>query len=125
MCESLHGSINKLRASFHNPISLGKVDAVFRSAQHEFLAALSEKERSQFSGCASVQDLLSSLEKFDVISKAKRRGLPLLGRIKSLSNNLGPYFKVMEILCSSHPEWASIAYGAFRFILQVCEEVLQ
>jgi hypothetical protein len=93
--------------------------ALFAKAQDDFLAGLSDSERATFSRCNSSADLLASCQNFDVIAKVKRRGLPLLRRIKCLSDNLEPYFKVMEILCSTHPEWANIVLGTFRLVLTV------
>jgi hypothetical protein len=52
-------------------------------------------------------------------SKAKHLGTPLLSKIKGFSDNLGPYFKVLEVFCGTHPQWANNAFGALRLILQV------
>jgi hypothetical protein len=90
---------------------------LFSQARDEFLAGLSDRERATFSKCGSTEELLRSCENFDVISKAKRRGLPWIRRIKTFSDHLEPYFKVLEILCASHPEWANVALGALRLVL--------
>lgn len=98
----------------------GDIQVLFTKARDQFLAGLADHERAKFSACASPEELLSSCQNFQAISKAKRKGLPLLKRIKTLSDNLMPYFKIMEILCSStHPEWANIALGAFCLVLMV------
>jgi hypothetical protein len=105
--------------NFDATSSKDDLNAIFSKAQEDFLAELSEPQRALYSRCSSPQELLSSCEQFEVISKAKKRGLPFLKRIKSFSENLSPYFKIMEILCAAHPEWANIALGAFRLVLAV------
>lgn len=102
-----------------NQAAVDDIQVLFTKARDDFLFGLSTREKLTFSTCCSAEELLASCNKFDVIVKAKRRGLPVLRRIKNLSDNLSPYFKIMEILCASHPEWANIAFGALRLVLTV------
>jgi hypothetical protein len=44
-----------------------------------------------------------------------------LTRIKTFSSRLQPYFDILNIVVQSHPEWAAIAWGAIRLVLQVSE----
>ena len=94
-------------------------DEAFQQAQDQFIASLSQQEKTSFSKCSSPQELLDEVQKFEVISKNTRRGLGLLKHIKSFSDNLQPYFKVIEIIIQCPPQWAAIAWGSIRLVLQV------
>lgn len=100
------------------PASMG--NQTFVKAKGDFLASLSAAEKAQFAECSTAQELLDHVQKMDIISKTKRRGMPLFRTIKNFSNRLSPYFKIIETLCSSHPDWSCIAWGAFRLVLQAC-----
>ena len=59
-------------------------------------------------------------------SKGKRsRLLAACTRIESFRGAIEPYFKVVDIVVSSHPEWAAIVWGAVRlvFTVSVLEDV--
>ncbi|RYP78188.1 hypothetical protein DL771_000665 [Monosporascus sp. 5C6A] len=55
-------------------------------------------------------------------SLSLRRITVSLQKVRAFGDNLSPYFKIMEIVCGSHPEWANIAMGALRFILQLASQ---
>jgi hypothetical protein len=101
-----------------NQVTGDDIQALFTKARDDFLSELSAGEKLTFSKCSSAEELLASCDKFHVIAKAKRRGIPSFRRIKSLSDNLTPYFKIIEISCATHPEWA-LAFGALRLVLTV------
>ena len=92
---------------------------VFREAYDRFLTSLSGQDRTLFSSCSSPDLLLSDIAQLDVICKQKRRGEKFIGRIKSLCNRLKPYFEVIGIVVSSHPEWVAVGWGVFRLALTV------
>lgn len=95
------------------------VDDLFLHAQHQFLDTLADHDRTQFSQCASIEELLANIKQYEGFSKRKRRISASLAKLKVFGDNLGPYFKVVEIICGAHPEWANIALGALRLVLQV------
>lgn len=99
------------------PASMG--NQTFVKAKDDFLATLSAAEKAQFAECSTAREMLDHVQKMDIISKTKRRGMPLFRTIKNFSDKLGPYFKIIENLCSSHPDWSCIAWG-FRLVLQAC-----
>lgn len=99
--------------------SSASANEAFQEAQDQFTASLSEKEKATFFKCSSAQELLDEVRKFQVVSKNKRRGLGLLQHIKTFSDNLQPYFKVIEIIIQCDPQWAAIAWGSIRLVLQV------
>ena len=90
---------------------------IFAKSRDEFLHALSQAEKDRFQRCGSAQELLEEVRKMEVISKVKRKGDRLFGKINAFNDNLSPYFKIMEIFCNSAPEWTAIALGAFRLVL--------
>ena len=92
---------------------------LFIRTRDEFLEALADHEQERFSKCGSVDELLADIKSLESFSKSRRRTTTSLAKIKAFGDNLVPYFKIMEIACATHPEWANIALGALRLILQV------
>jgi hypothetical protein len=71
-----------------------------------------------FTGCRSADELIGYVGDLEILKKS-RKSHALLRRIAAFSNNLGHYFDVIGILVQSHPEYAALAWGAFRLVLQV------
>jgi hypothetical protein len=69
--------------------------------------------------CSSSEELLAHVSKFAGLSKNTRKGKIFVQRIKDLCDRLTPYFSIIETICGSNPQWANIAWGAFRLVLQV------
>ena len=44
-----------------------------------------------------------------------------VSKVASFANSLEPYFKIVEIIISSNPEYAAIAWGGLRLVFQVSE----
>jgi len=93
---------------------------LFKEAQDTFLGSLSEEERKTFPTCRSADELLQSARELEVLAREQRKGRALIVKIQKFSDKLSPFFKIIDIFCSTHPEWANIAWGALRLILQVC-----
>jgi len=98
---------------------LSTPDAVFREARDKFLKALSKEEKAQFTKCDSIDKLLADVKKPLEFSRSHRRVSACLRIVKSFGDNLEPYFKIVELVCGAHPEFANIAFGAFRLVLVV------
>lgn len=111
MTTALHGGASLAPATDDNH--------VFVQARNEFLALLSPSEQASLSSCLSIQDLILKLEKFQHVSNGGSRVKRGLEKVKTLGDNLQPYFKIMEIFCGAHPEWANIALGSLQLVLQV------
>lgn len=94
-------------------------DHAFVEARNQFLSLLSPSEQSDISSCGSVEDLINNLKKFHHLKNSGGRLERCLHKVKVLGDNLQPYFKIMEIFCGAHPEWANIALGSLQLILQV------
>jgi hypothetical protein len=96
--------------------------SVFHQAQRQFLDSIPEEEKSRYSTSSSAGDILQDLRKIVADAKSfeqKRTASALLKKIKTLSDSLEPYFRIVEIVIQSNPEFAAIAWGAFRLIVQV------
>jgi flagellar biosynthesis GTPase FlhF len=92
---------------------------VFEDAQEKFLNALAPAESARFKRCSSAEELLKSAQELDVIAKDRIRGRGFMSRIKSFNDSLAPYFGVIEVVISSNPEYAAIAWGSIRLALQL------
>ena len=92
---------------------------MFEDAQKKFLAALTPAESSRFKTCSSAEDLLNSAQELEVIAKDRIRGRGFISRIRSFNDSLAPYFGVIEVIISSNPEYAAIAWGSIRLALQL------
>jgi hypothetical protein len=99
--------------------SLSASDEIFIAARDSFVSSLSDAERAQLRNCSSINALLDTIRGLGHLAKSRRRLEPCFKKIKSFGDNLAPYFKVIEIFCAAHPEWANIALGALRLILEV------
>ncbi|KAH7391025.1 hypothetical protein DE146DRAFT_634868 [Phaeosphaeria sp. MPI-PUGE-AT-0046c] len=115
---SQHSMHNSLPTVLANPTTDPNVAEAFGRAKKNFLDTLTSQERAQFASCESAAHLLSDFEK-RARNLEPRRALPSMRRIRNFGDRLGPYFKVIEIVCQSNPEWTCIAWGAFRLVLQV------
>jgi len=89
----------------------------FAEAYHSFLKSLSEKDRQQFSKCTSPEALKKDIFSLQIVAKDKTRKWET--RINSFINTLQPYFRVVDTLVSSNPEYAAIAWGAVKLVFQV------
>ncbi len=101
-----------------SPESLTSVNdcSAFAEAKELFLSSVSPQERLQFSACSSGEEILTQINSF---TTDPRRRNKIVARIKVFSDLLGPYFDVLELVVSSHPEYAAVAWGALRLVLQV------
>jgi hypothetical protein len=90
----------------------------FEEALDQFRASLAPQEQSIFTQCSSPEELIRHVENLESIKKIQKRGA-LMQRVKTFSDSLRHYFDVIGILVQSHPEYAALAWGAFRLVLQV------
>jgi hypothetical protein len=94
----------------------------FELALHQFRASLAPQEQSIFTQCSSPEELISHVENLELIKKTQKRGV-LMRRLTDFSVSLSHYFDVIGILVQSHPEYAALAWGAFRLVLQVRQQL--
>jgi hypothetical protein len=101
-------------------------DALFLKARDTFLASVSASERPLYERCSSSGELLKQLGSFAHFKNDdESRWSKCFDRIKRFTEHLEPYFEVIGLFVSSHPEWTAIAWGALRLILQICRLHIQ
>ncbi len=100
------------------------MDKEFADAQNQFLNSLPATERALFFSCNSAEELLTEVKKLSRFKPEDSRWRRSFECIQRFSDNLKPYFSVIDTFVSSHPEWCAIAWGAVRLLLQVgCDSV--
>lgn len=99
--------------------------AVFHEARTNFFTSLSKEERPLFAECTSAENMVQQLSNWDVITREKRRGKRMMAAITAFTNQLRPYFEVVTILVQSKPEFAALAWGGLRLILQARQWTLR
>ena len=93
----------------------------FEQAHADFIKQLSDDEKGQFLQVNTSEDLLEGLQKLERFSKNHKKWTKLCNAVRKCSDKLDPYFAVISITVQSHPEWAAIAWGAFRLVLLVSQ----
>ena len=94
-------------------------EAIFRHARDRFFQHLSSEDRAAFVQINSLTGLLDNFKKLQATFKDDSRWMKMFSAVKTCNDRLQPYFKIIDIITQAHPEWAAIAWGAFRLILQV------
>ncbi|KAL2064194.1 hypothetical protein VTL71DRAFT_4688 [Oculimacula yallundae] len=100
-----------------------ELSVIFEQAKTEFLQSLTPEEQLQFSTCTSAEGLLVEVKQFEVVLKSKQRGLRYAQKVKTLADNLEPYFKIIGIMCSAHPDIqrVSLALPRYEDVFQAVE----
>lgn len=95
----------------------------FEQAVTEFRASLAPQERNIFIQCQSPEELIKHVQSLEIFKRTQKHG-GLMRRLSTFSKSLSHYFDIIGILVQSHPEYAALAWGAFRLVLQVVLVVL-
>ncbi|KAJ4152231.1 hypothetical protein NW765_017740 [Fusarium oxysporum] len=101
---------------------LGDTNELFGKAKDEFLSVLSPEEAATFTswtGQTTPDVLIEEAKRIAELFKDKSRSFRVYAQVSSFGESIRPYFEVLGIVVSSHPEWAAIAWGALRLILQL------
>lgn len=97
---------------------------LFSRARESFLSEVSPEEQTTLLGalsdCASPEALLGHVEQLKS-RFAHSRWARASSKLRAFAHELEPYFKVVDTVISSNPEWAAVAWGALRLVLQVRE----
>ena len=104
------------------PFSIGGA-SVFQRAQDEFLQQLSPEERAMYTKVKTSDDLLKGFQTLGRFSTDNSRWVKVFQAVKNCSEKLQPYFDILDVVVQSHPEWAAIAWGAFRLVLKVMRQL--
>ena len=93
--------------------------AVFKHARDRFFQHLSSEDREAFTRINSSTELLDDFKRLQKFVKDDSRWMKVFSAVKNCSDQLQPYFDIIGIITQSHPEWAAVAWGALRLVLQV------
>jgi len=104
------------------PSSLGTAKKIFAEASATFRSSLSVEDRTLIPGVESPETLVNSLTTHieSLNTPHQSRLHDAMSNVASVAESLGPYFQIIQIFVSSHPEYAAIAWGGIRLIFQVC-----
>ncbi|KAH7308642.1 hypothetical protein B0I35DRAFT_442341 [Stachybotrys elegans] len=94
--------------------------SIFQEACDRFQSSLSDRQRQQFKRFPDATSMLRSIEA-EVKHHPVHKSLLTLccKKISALSEKLSPFFKVIDILVSSHAEFAAIAWGSVRLVFML------
>ena len=103
--------------------SLSTPENVFKIAATDFRAGLPEEQRVSFRLYDNPTAMIQSLQEHITEHGRGKRSRLLAGcaLIDAGCRRMEPYFKVIDILVQSHPDWASIVWGAIRLVFTVSQ----
>lgn len=118
--ENIHDLSASMSETVSNLNSVNMDEAtVFKNARDRFFQHLSSEERAAFTRINSPAELLLDFKRLQTFIKDDSRWMKVFSAVKNCSDQLQPYFDIVGIVIQSHPEWAAIAWGALRLVLQV------
>ncbi|KAF8852440.1 hypothetical protein BDZ45DRAFT_730184 [Acephala macrosclerotiorum] len=97
-------------------------EAVFATAAKRFYDELPNEDREIFQTLDNAEDMVASIEQH-IVQLNSHRTSRLLEACKKLDHfrkSMDPFFEVVNIFVSTHPEWSGIAWGAVRLVFQLC-----
>ncbi|KAH8682820.1 hypothetical protein BGZ60DRAFT_205870 [Tricladium varicosporioides] len=100
---------------------------VFAETASRFHSDLSEVDKCGFLVVETPESLIEALTThIDTLNTPHRSRLhDAISKVASFAGNFGPYFKIVEIIISSHPEYAAIAWGGVRLVLQLSSQYVE
>jgi hypothetical protein len=92
----------------------------FDKAFHSFYDALPPVEQRRYVKGISPEELYQALEQLRSHAKQRQKSRisQSIGRITKVVKSLEQYFKAVDIIIQSNPEYAALVWGAIRFLLQ-------
>ncbi|KAL0253447.1 hypothetical protein SLS55_010426 [Diplodia seriata] len=95
----------------------GGAAAVFAKAYENFSKGLSDDEKTVFAGFADSTALITSIETLAKEHHIHKSCITACCEaVNTVGQRLMPYFKVVDIFVSSHPEYAALLWGAVRLM---------
>lgn len=94
---------------------------MFATAAKRFYEELSNEDKLNFQEIENAEDMVASIER-NIVQLNSQRTSRLLDACKKVDNfrkSMDPFFRIVDIFVSTHPEWAGIAWGAVRLVFQV------
>lgn len=104
--------------------SIQDAKTIFRDTSATFSASLSQKW-SAYRPFRDAQSMLDSVRnQFETHPIHASRCTRIMEPITRLADKLSPFFGIIGIFVSSHPEYAALAWGSIRLVLLVYINVL-
>lgn len=88
------------------------------TAAARFVEELPEADQAIFQTVNNSQDMMASIEQhiLTLHSPHNNRLVSACEKIDQFGKAMEPFFKIVTIFVSSHPEWSAIAWGAIRLV---------
>jgi hypothetical protein len=103
------------------------LESIFDSATKRFEEDLPAQERTLYKRLDGPKQLVSSIEEHvsHLKTKNESRLLQACKKIYRLSNAIVPYFQIIGIFVSSHPDLAAIIWGALSLVFQLSSQFVE
>ncbi|MCJ1460462.1 hypothetical protein MMC28_010844, partial [Mycoblastus sanguinarius] len=92
---------------------------LFGTAMKTFRASLSPEDQSQFQSYSTAALMIADLQLFIQDAQQPNIGKDFLSKMSSISESWQPYFDILSILVSAHPEYCAFFWGAIKFVFLV------
>jgi hypothetical protein len=63
--------------------------------------------------------LILSIGELELVARHNATRAAWINGVTKIADCLKPYFEVIDVLVSSHPEYAAVIWGALRLVFQV------
>lgn len=94
--------------------------SIFTTACENFRSSLPEAQRRQFVEYPNAKSMLEAIRQQAEQHPSQKTALAKCCRaIAEISTKLGPYFDVIGIFVSSHPEFSGLVWGSLRLVFLV------
>ena len=84
-----------------------------------FRASLSPEDQTQFQSFLTSKEMIADLKPHIQVVQQHRMGEIVFSKISSIYELWQPYFDILSILVSAHPEYCAFFWGAIRFVFLV------
>ena len=105
---------------FYNSPPPCSPESIFETACKEFRASLSKSQLDVFASFPDARSMLTSIEQQANTHPTHKSALTrCCHKIEKISNRLSPFMRVIDLMVSSHPEFAAIAWGSLSLVFTV------
>jgi hypothetical protein len=103
------------------------VGSIFDSAAKRFEEDLPAQEKALYKRLEGPKQLVNSIKEHvsHLKTKNESRLLQACKKIDRLSNAMEPYFQIIGIFVSSHPDLAAIIWGALSLVFQLSSQFVE
>ena len=97
---------------------------LFTSALEDFRSSLPEEDRNTLREFKDPESMIRAIEEQVGRAPQGRRMLSCCKMIERFAKKWEPFFQIINIFVSTHPEYAGLAWGAIRLVFQVQQHIL-